>query len=274
MRTLAAAALCALAISAVRIDAQGKPRGIQTRVEVPTFSSAEAALAWGKSRLVSARNAGSTAARNTALMQAASASKLAQEWKDVATETQVEAAITGVEAFLGLNAPLNADAVMARVPHEDIGRSSFAAVVFERSGEAAELLGDRGSALLGYQKGLAALPAPDWKALLLYRAGMGAFYQGDSGRAAAILEEALGVLPEESRRSSVAEVALGRAYVNLKDRSRAEAWLTKATRALDRRARGAPAAVTEVQTFIPEPSDGDLRKQIAAAEAALKDPRR
>jgi tetratricopeptide (TPR) repeat protein len=274
MKTLTVVALFAIAISTAQIDAQGRPRGTGTRVEVPTFSSAEAALSWGKAQLVSARNAGGTPAGKTLLMQAASASKLAQEWKNVATETQVEAALTGVEAFLGLDAPLNAQAVMARVRREDVGRSSFAAVVLERSGEAAELLGDRGSAFLGYQKGLAALPAPDWKSLLLYRAGIGAFHQGDSGKAAAILEEALGVLPEESRRASVAEVALGRAYVNLKDRSRAEAWLTKATRALDRRARGAPAAVTEVQTFIPEPSDGELRKQIAAAEAALKDPRR
>lgn len=271
MKTLTVVTLFAVVIGAARVGAQGRPPGTWTRVEVPTFNSPEAALAWGKSQLVSARNASSKPAANTLLMQAANASKVAEDWRDVATETQMEAVLTGVEAFLGLNAPLNAQAIMARVPHEWVARSSFAAALLERSGEAAELLGDRPSALLGYQRGLVASPDPNWKSLLLYRAGMNAFYHANQGKAAAILEEALGVLSEESRRASVAGVALGRAYVNLKDRSRAEAWLMRASRGLDRRAGHAPVVVAEAQTFIQEPSDSELRKQIAAAEAAMKD---
>jgi tetratricopeptide (TPR) repeat protein len=273
MKTLRLVGLLALAIATAQIGAQGNPRGTKTRIDVPTFTSPETALEWAKTQLVAARLAATRPASESLLMKAASASKLAQEWKEVSAETQVEAALTGAEAFLGLNAPLNAQSAMARVRREDIKKTAFAAAVLERSGEAAELLGDRRSALLGYQNGLGASPSPELKPLLLYRAGMSAFSLAEHGKAAALLEEALTVLSDENPRASIAEVALGGAYVGLKDRVRAEAWLRRATQALDRRAGGGRPMMTEVQTFIPEPSDDELRKQIAAAEAALRNAR-
>ncbi len=270
LRGLHVLELLVIGVVALPGDAQVRTGGLWARVEVPTFRSAEEALEWSKVQVSGSGHAASKQAAQSGLMRAASAAAIAQEWGGVADVVQLEAALTGGEAFLGLDAPANAQATMARVRRETVDGSPLGAAIYERSAEAAELLGHRRAALLGFQRGLLAAPAPGWKALLLYRAGMNALFLGDSATAAASLERAFAEVSVESRRDAAISIALGWAYLNLKDKGRAEAWVQKATLSLNRRAGGATTPSTDVPTFVAEPSDGDLRAEIQGVEEGLR----
>lgn len=270
MKMMVSASVVLLAVTSLGAEAQGTRLQEQTQIELPDFGSPEKAAAWGKARLADAEESGDDRNERRLLMQAVSALKIARDWEGVAVETRVDAAAAAAEAFLRLSAPRNVVVLAARIAEEDVTGSAAGAALWERVGEAKEMLGSQRDALSSYEKGLKASPGAEWKSLLLYRAGLVAVTIGSLEKGAAYLEEAATMIPETNRRTSVVRLLLGQAYSGLKDRSRAEAWLTRASRSLDSRAKGGRVDVTGLRTFVHEPADDVLRAKIAEAETAVR----
>lgn len=233
-------------------------------VDLPKFRDGADAIAWADRRVAEADQKQNLTPGQ--LLPAAAAYERARLLSKDSGALRTEATIKQAEVFLRLSAPNSALDSFAKLSHKDIEASGRAAVIYERTAEAAELMGHQGTPLATYAQALRSGPDAEWRSLILYRAGLRALGDGSPLEAAKYLEQAAETLPDTSSQGVLARASLARCYAS-REPARARAWASAAKQGLTR--TGGKANLP--RSFVREPSAEQLAAYVRETDASIRD---